>query len=215
MTRTAGLEYWKQKVRTRAEKSFGKGKLADHAAGILDRLAVAPGGVVEGKDLHEIADQFDIALKFVMRALAATMGVVRLEAGTEGPIRVVLQCDKLSNHKASAGIPRRPPSPALRAHLLAADRQTCSHCEKKPLRPTVDHIIPLSLLGADEPGNWVTLCEPCNRKKWQHLEDGFLRLYRGQRIVGPIGTRFKDGHLWPRINGTARYESREDWNRAR
>jgi hypothetical protein len=215
VTRTAGLEYWKQKARTRAEKSFGKGRLADRAAGILDRLAVAPGGVVEGKDLHEIADKFGIALKFVMRARAATMGVVRLEAGTDGPIRVMLKRGKLSNHKASAGISRRRPSPELRAQILAADRQTCSHCEKRAPRLEVDHIIPLSLLGADEPGNWVALCKPCNREKWQHLEDGFLKLYRGQRIVDPIGIRFKDGHLWPRINGQARYETRDNWKRAR
>ena len=204
-----GLEYWKVKARKRAETSFGPGQLASHAVQILEVLNKDPSGKVEGTPA-EIARRFDIPLKFTMRALASTIGVVRMEAASKGRLRVVLQRKKLSKPKASAGLPRRAPSRALRAGLLAAENNTCSRCRhrKKPSNLALDYIIPLSMLGADEPGNWVALCKACNREKWQHLNQGFLHLYRGEAIKGRIGTSFRDSRLWRVINRKARYETR-------
>ena len=146
-----------------------------------------------------------------MRALASTSGVVHLKMA--GTINVVLQRKRLRLGKASAGLRRRQITPALRAWLVAADRFRCSHCRRRfSSGLTVDHIIPLSLLGADEPGNWVALCQADNRDKWQHFRRGFLRLYRGQPITEPIGVRFKAGHLWPLVNGRVRDETRTNWD---
>ncbi len=192
--------------------SFGPGSIPEYAVAILDRLHEEPANVIEGRNLQQLADRFNIPLKFIMRALACTMGVVRLDAGRDGPIRVVLQRDKLTKGKASARLSRAPIGQALRRQLVGADQQMCSHCEKRTSQLDIDHIIPLSLLGADEPGNWVALCKASNREKWQHLEAGFLKLYRGRPIVGSIGARFRDGRLWPRINRTVRYDTREDWS---
>jgi hypothetical protein len=215
MEPNGGLTYWKEKAQKRAEGSFGAGAIPRYAMRILERLHEAPGGFVEGCDVQQVADELGVPRKFVMRALASTIGVVTLDAGREGPIRVQLQMDKICKVKASARLSRTPIGMTLRRQLVAADEGTCSHCEKKTAQLEVDHIIPLSLLGADEPGNWVALCKRCNREKWQNLQAGFLKRYRGRPIVGAIGARFRDGRLWPRINLTVQYETREDWGRAR
>jgi HNH endonuclease len=205
------LEVWKRRVRGRAKASHFEGAIADYAVGILDRLHQEPSGIVAGRDLKEVAAQLGIPLKFVMRSLMFTMGIVRLDADRQGSIQVVLQREKLGGRKASSGLSKKRirATPELRRLLMDADQHSCSHCARKT-GLTIDHIIPLSLLGADEPGNWVALCKPCNSEKWQNLEPRFLKCYRGRKITERIGIRFRNGRLWPRINGKPRFETRRD-----
>jgi hypothetical protein len=75
--------------------------------------------------------------------------------------------------------------------------------EKKPFNLAVDHLIPLSLLGPDHPGNWIALCRRCNRQKWQHFAQGFIKSYRRRTVVGNIGVRYEDDCLWPVIQRQA------------
>jgi hypothetical protein len=201
-------------VAKRAEASFGPGAIVEHATGILRHLHHQPTGTIKAPNLQGIARQFGIPLKFLMRARASTSGVVHVKMA--GTIMVVLQRKRLRRGKASAGLRRRQITPTLRARLLVADGFRCSHCRRRfSSGLTIDHIVPLSLLGADEPGNWVALCKRDNRDKWQHFRPGFLRLYRGKLIRTPIGVRFKAGHLWPRVNGQVRDETRTHVSRER
>lgn len=55
----------------------------------------------------------------------------------------------------------------LRFEILRRDGHTCRYCgAMAPDVPlTVDHVIPTTLGGADEPANLVTACQPCNAGK--------------------------------------------------
>jgi hypothetical protein len=39
--------------------------------------------------------------------------------------------------------------------------------------------VPVSVLGAHAPANWVALCKPHNRATWDAFDPKFLQLYRG------------------------------------
>ena len=56
-------------------------------------------------------------------------------------------------------------SAAHRARLFEVDGHRCGHCGKvfAPADLVIDHLIPLAVRGADEPGNWVALCRPGRR----------------------------------------------------
>jgi hypothetical protein len=69
----------------------------------------------------------------------------------------------------------------------------------------IDHLIPLSLLGADEPANWVAMSKKHNATKWDRLLRGDLQFYREEKVRQPFGVRFIGGAFWPVINGTVRY----------
>lgn len=55
----------------------------------------------------------------------------------------------------------------LRFEILRRDGHTCRYCgATAPDAPlTVDHVIPQTLGGSDEPANLVTACQPCNAGK--------------------------------------------------
>lgn len=55
----------------------------------------------------------------------------------------------------------------LRFEILRRDGHTCRYCgAKAPEVPlTVDHVIPQTLGGSDDPNNLVTACQPCNSGK--------------------------------------------------
>lgn len=57
--------------------------------------------------------------------------------------------------------------PQLRIRILERDAFTCQYCgaQAPDVRLEVDHVIPRSKGGADEPLNLVTACAPCNRGK--------------------------------------------------
>jgi 5-methylcytosine-specific restriction protein A len=203
----AGIDYWKRKVRRRCEESYGGGVLADYAVGVLETLATAKTGSVKG-DLKHLSRVFVVPRKFLLRALTSNLGVVRIETAPGGQMAVMAQLDRVGKSKASAGLKRTPITKELRRRMYEADGHRCAKCRQKSTKLQIDHIIPLSMLGADEPGNWVCLCNSCNRQKWQNVAQGFLTRYRGEKIYGRIGARFHDGRLWPRINGRRRTMTR-------
>lgn len=55
----------------------------------------------------------------------------------------------------------------LRFEVLKRDNYTCRYCGAKApdVTLTVDHVIPTTLGGGDDPTNLVTACEPCNSGK--------------------------------------------------
>lgn len=55
----------------------------------------------------------------------------------------------------------------LRFEVLKRDNYTCRYCGAKApdVALTVDHVIPTTLGGGDDPTNLVSACEPCNSGK--------------------------------------------------
>lgn len=55
----------------------------------------------------------------------------------------------------------------LRFEILRRDGHACRYCgaTAPDVALTVDHVIPTTLGGGDEPGNLVTACQPCNAGK--------------------------------------------------
>lgn len=55
----------------------------------------------------------------------------------------------------------------LRFEVLRRDGHTCRYCGAKApdVALTVDHVIPTTLGGSDDPANLVTACQPCNAGK--------------------------------------------------
>lgn len=58
-------------------------------------------------------------------------------------------------------------SKRLRYEILRRDNHTCRYCgESAPdVRLTIDHVVPVSLGGSDEPDNLVAACPDCNAGK--------------------------------------------------
>lgn len=58
-------------------------------------------------------------------------------------------------------------SKRLRYEILRRDNHTCRYCgESAPdVKLTIDHVVPVSLGGSDEPGNLVAACPDCNAGK--------------------------------------------------
>lgn len=58
-------------------------------------------------------------------------------------------------------------APRLRFHVLRRDNWTCRYCGKRAPNVVleVDHLVPVSRGGTDEPWNLLTACFDCNRGK--------------------------------------------------
>lgn len=56
-------------------------------------------------------------------------------------------------------------SKTMRFAILKRDGFTCRYCKSKDAELTVDHVLPVSLGGTDEPENLIAACEPCNQGK--------------------------------------------------
>lgn len=76
----------------------------------------------------------------------------------------------------SAVNPRKPISRRVRFEVLRRDNYTCRYCgAKAPDVPlTVDHVIPTTLGGSDDPSNLVTACRDCNAGKSSTSPDEHL-----------------------------------------
>ncbi len=63
--------------------------------------------------------------------------------------------------------PRRNLSKRLRYEVLRRDNHACRYCGATApgVKLTVDHVVPVTLGGSDEPGNLVTACVDCNAGK--------------------------------------------------
>lgn len=58
-------------------------------------------------------------------------------------------------------------SKRLRAEIFRRDNSTCHYCGAKApdVKITIDHVIPVTLGGSDDPSNLTTACEDCNAGK--------------------------------------------------
>ncbi|MGS2645910.1 HNH endonuclease [Streptosporangium sp. G12] len=58
-------------------------------------------------------------------------------------------------------------SKRLRSEIFRRDNSTCHYCGAKApnVEITIDHVIPVTLGGSDDPSNLVTACAPCNSGK--------------------------------------------------
>lgn len=65
-------------------------------------------------------------------------------------------------------------SKRLRFEILRRDNHTCQYCGEKAPDVTlhVDHVIPVTLGGSDQPGNLVAACKDCNSGKSSAQLDG-------------------------------------------
>jgi len=61
------------------------------------------------------------------------------------------------------------PRERLRFSIFARDGFRCRYCGRSPqedeVKLVIDHVIPVSKGGTDEPGNLITSCAECNRGK--------------------------------------------------
>jgi hypothetical protein len=67
-------------------------------------------------------------------------------------------------------------SKRLRYEILRRDNHACRYCGATAPKAalTVDHVVPVTLGGSDEPANLVTACEPCNAGKSSASPDASL-----------------------------------------
>jgi 5-methylcytosine-specific restriction endonuclease McrA len=74
-------------------------------------------------------------------------------------------------------------SQANRESLKAQSAYRCACCGDRfgPRDLVIDHLIPLGLLGADAPGNWLVMSRAHNGKKWDRFVRG-RKLYRTERF---------------------------------
>lgn len=202
---------WHEK-KLRRSKAFGSGAPL-YAIRMLANLIRLKS--VRGTSIGDISIKLSVPPKFGARgiALLTSSGLVHLNR-TDG-VRVTLQPKALRRSKNKAQKTRTPATKSERARLFAAERFRCAMCGRRfpahELR--IDHLIPLSRLGADEPGNWVALCGPDNSAAWDDFAEKreSISRYRGQRVRQPVGVRFLRGYFWPMIDGQVRTETRKQW----
>ena len=217
------VEFWRRKVAQAAQGTFVTAASAKastpapgrHALNLLAWLLEQPGYVVEVSTLNQLARHAGVPPKFISRsvALLARFGLVETGPGA----RLALVPDVFTRRKNKARKVRGPITKWERERLLRDDGHRCGQCgeskESKDL--VIDHIVPLSFLGADEPGNWVALCRHENQKKSDGLDSQSLAFYRQQSVRGGLGVRFVDGFFWPHINGRTRVQTRAQWRQER
>ena len=207
------LAHWSQKL-TKEAGLWGVPAVGTWAGHLLYALNRRSDAAAEAADMAGLAGSVGIPPKFLSRALAATNGLVTLDIGP--PLRLKLQRKRLLRTKNAVEKTRARISASLRTQLLDKDGHRCGRCGETfpPDKLEVDHLVPLALRGADEPGNWVALCRADNRAKWTRFRYDFIRYYRGEAVRGSVGVRFRarEGFFWPRINGRTRMDRRSNWS---
>lgn len=210
--------WWSAKMTAVALRCFdsdggaGAGRWAVH---IFWHLLAGPDTPITAPSLRHLSGTLGVPPKYISRAVA-TLTRCGLLTGTLTPsVALTLHRDRLTKHKNPAASRRRPISARERSRLFEADRHGCGMCGKAfpATELHVDHIIPISLLGADEPANWVAACGGDNRDTWDSFFRTKLKRYRGEPVTAPMKLRFQHGFFWPVINGRLRRETRADWTR--
>ena len=212
------VAWWRGKLQrgaTRLDREGHRGFgpiSAGHAVRIFDILTAAPSHRIDALDIRTLATIVGLPTKFIPRAVAmlTRSGTVRAELMPAAFIE--LRPNLLKRRKNSAqSPPRQPLSPIERERVLSESGFKCGHCDHtfEASHLEVDHVIPICVLGADAPANWVALCRPHNRDKWDAFDRDFLRSYRGERVRQPIGVRFRAGFFWPVVNGRLRFNRRD------
>jgi 5-methylcytosine-specific restriction endonuclease McrA len=203
-TQSDPLTWWKNKLARMDDRTFVMPRWGPH---ILDVLLAADEGRIEVGTLNELSVHLGVPLKFVPRAVASVTRLGIVTAQLRVPtIVVAIHRDRLSRRKIAMGRERRRLSEAERESIKAESGHLCACCGKrfKSSELVLDHLIPLALLGSDEPANLVAMSRKCNAKKWDRLLRGDLKLYRQEKVRGRFGVRFIAGKFWPVINGRVR-----------
>jgi hypothetical protein len=202
---TSDVKRWQCKIARLGDRAFGP-VCSAWSLRILDVLLARPSWTVHANSLQTLAQELGIPLKYTPRAVATLTRLGIASARLTPPFSVVLQTDRLSRTKISVQPKRRTILAAESARLKAQSNNRCACCGKKfsPEELVIDHIIPLSLLGADDPANWAVLCKKHNRQKWDRFLRGVLKFYRNERVLQPFRIQFFDGFFWPVINGRVR-----------
>lgn len=198
------VRWWKDKLHRMGDRTFVMPK---YGPKILDLLLGQPGGIVKARTFKELGARLGIPLKFVPRAVASVtrLGIVTARLGDGAP-EIRLHRDRLTRRKIAMGRSRKRLSVDERESIKAEGGYRCACCgEAFPSDQLVlDHLIPISLLGADAPANLVAMSKSCNAKKWDRLLRGELKLYRNEVVRGRFGVRFVGGAFWPVINRRVR-----------
>jgi len=199
------LDWWKEKLSRMDDRTFVMPKWGPR---ILDALLTRDGGRIETRTLKDLANQLGVPLKFVPRAIASVtrLGIVTAELRPPA-IAVVIHPDRFARRKIALGRRRQWFSAADRESLKAAGDYRCACCGTKfqSRELVLDHLIPLSLLGADELANLVAMSKKHNATKWDRLLRDDLKFYRSERVRRRFGVRFIGGSFWPVINGKVRH----------
>lgn len=168
-------------------------------------------GTVELPTLGDLALAAGIPRKFISRALALLVRYRLVDFDTGPPVRVSVRSDSFARSKNSTPARRGPISKRERSYVYELDGHRCGR-QFSASYLAVDHIVPLSFLGADEPGNWVTLCRQDNATKSDGFQSDYLRFFRGDAVRGTVGVRFAAGMFWPLINGRMQRTTRAEWS---
>jgi len=205
------LEWWTDKVERRGVDCFNPsiGKWAAHTLRVFVSLDVAS---IECENLDVLAERLGIPQKYLTRAIATLTRCGIVYASLHPTPVLVLHRAVFPKRKASAQVARTAISKKARQKIINRDGGVCAHClEHFPDNKLhIDHIVPLSLLGADEPGNMVSMCKSCNGKKSDKFHPTYIKRYRSDVVNDSIGVRFKNGFFWPYINGTLRENTRRE-----
>jgi 5-methylcytosine-specific restriction endonuclease McrA len=206
------IKWWSEKIARYGEKSFGP-SVSRWALFVLESLRNGPKNVLEYRSLYTASEKLGVPRKYISRALALLTRSGLVKITPQYPLQVSFNISSIYRYKNSAQKVRGRIPLKDRERLLREDKYKCGHCgvEFSPSELEIDHIVPVSLLGSDEPGNWVALCHEHNRKKWHNFDSHFIRYYRGKPVKGSVGVRFKNGFFWPNINGKTREETRKNW----
>ena len=201
------VAWWSSKLDRKANAWFGP-PVGRWAGQILRKLTNAckarrAGRATPLKDLG-------IPPKYRARALRLLMRFDLVNVRPGHPTTITLNSSALARSKNAARASRTPIPAAERRRIKQRDQFACGYCGRRFLEKEleVDHLIPLSFGGADEPGNWVSLCRVHNRAKLDAFHRQGLRFYRGRRVRKSIGVRSRNGFLWPVVNGRICRETR-------
>jgi hypothetical protein len=79
--------------------------------------------------------------------------------------------------KASCRLPEKHWLP-LRAQIFRRDGYVCAYCGDSEAKMVIDHIVPISRGGSNDPDNLCVACDPCNSSK----NDKLLSEWKGRYI---------------------------------
>lgn len=118
----------------------------------------------------------DKILGRVLRCSARKAAAIREKLVAHGLMRTengVLFLTIIDRWRAKQG--REPISADLRNEILQRDGWTCTYCGTQDGEFHIDHVIPVSRGGTNEPQNLTTACQSCNLSKgsklvseWEH-----------------------------------------------
>ena len=203
-------DYWISKLRKDGPIAVGR-RATDVAVRILATLVTS--GLseldVDKLPIEDIGDRSD---RLGGVALLYRCGVLSpLPTSKLDGLRFAFDPTRLEHRKSSTGQQDRGRfAVGEKLDVFDADGHRCSVCGEEFVASAlqVDHVVPLTLLGADSWSNWVATCGPDNRARWRDLYRRPLRWYRDEKVAGTVTLCAAQGRLWPVINAVERIDRR-------